>query len=151
MSGARGVTALASAAANCDIGVDSVGAAGVAANLRGYVRLLEATDDRLVVHATWRVDSPVSTAHMIADAAKADVLMIDDFAGAGGPDKREWVAETAWKLLEARQSVAGPLLVTTNRTTAEIEATYGEAVASRLAALCAVLDVRGDDERRRVA
>jgi hypothetical protein len=70
---------------------------------------------------------------------------------ASGPDKREWVAETAWKLLEARQSVTGPLLVTTNRTTAEIEATYGEAVASRLAALCAVLDVRGDDERRRVA
>ena len=103
------------------------------------------------VSATWRIDSPVSTADMIADAAKADVLMIDDFAGAGGPDKREWVAETAWKLLEARQSVAGPLPITTNRTAAEIEATYGEAVASRLAALCAVLEVRGDDERRRVA
>jgi hypothetical protein len=77
--------------------------------------------------------------------------MIDDFAGAGGADKREWVAEAAWKLLEARQSVPGPLLVTTNRTVPEIEAAYGEAVASRLSALCLVLEVRGDDERRRVA
>lgn len=101
------------------------------------------------VAATWRDDAPCSAADLIADAANADVLMIDDFAGAGGSDKREWVAETAWKVLEARQSITGPLLVTTNRSVPEIEGAYGEAVASRLSALCLVLYVKGSDERRR--
>lgn len=101
------------------------------------------------IAATWRPDSPVSTTDVIGNTVQADVLMIDDFAGPVSGEKREWVAETAWKLLEGRQSVGGPLLVTTNRTVPEIEAVYGEAVASRLSALCLVLPVKGADERRR--
>jgi len=70
-------------------------------------------------------------------------------AGIATAPGREWVAETAWKLLEGRQSSGGTLLVTSNRTVPEIEAVYGEAVASRLSALCLVLPVKGADERRR--
>jgi hypothetical protein len=43
--------------------------------------------------------------------------------------------EPAWKLLWGPQWNAGPLLVTTNRTVAEVEGAYGEAVASRSRAL----------------
>jgi DNA replication protein DnaC len=100
---------------------------------------------------TWRDESAVSSAEYVQRAAKADVLMLDDFAGAGGIDRREWVAETAWKLLELRQSVEGVTLVTTNRTLAEIGTSFGDPVASRLAAACLWLDVTGTDERRRAA
>ena len=101
---------------------------------------------------TWRSDSPISSADFLARAANAEVLLIDDFAGARGIDHREWVAEAAWKLLEARQSVVdGVTLVTTNRTLSEVGASFGDPVASRLAAACLWLDVSGSDERREAA
>lgn len=99
--------------------------------------------------STWRGDSSVSSAQMVHMAAVADPLMLDDFGGALGQSGREWVADAAWKLLEARQSVTSPTLVTTNRTIEEIERQYGEAVVSRLHSLCLVVEVKGDDERRR--
>ena len=66
------------------------------------------------------------------------------------PRKRS-TASTLQPGSKTSKSSTGPLLVTTNRTVPEVEAVYGEAVASRLSALCLVLEVRGDDERRRAA
>lgn len=64
----------------------------------------------------------------------------------------EYGAEQVFGALDARVVAGDPLIATSNRTLDELGARwpepYGEAIASRLAGWCRVVEVRGDDLRR---
>jgi DNA replication protein DnaC len=55
--------------------------------------------------------------------------------------------EQLFAAVDAREQAEAPLLVTTNLTPSEIGEQFGDALMSRLAGYCRVVEVGGDDQR----
>lgn len=80
------------------------------------------------------------------DALKnADLLAIDDL-GAERPS--DWTQERLYELIDERYAERLPTLVTTNVPLSRIGEFVGERVASRLAEMCTVVPLTGEDRRR---
>ena len=96
-------------------------------------------------------DRMLGSRHKIIDElSRAWLLVLDDF-GTAGRAASDHAAAIAEELIEARSTGGHWTIITTNLDRHGLEAEFGARVASRLDGMAVWLDVRGDDERRRVA
>lgn len=75
---------------------------------------------------------------------RPDILFLDDF------DKvypTEWSRERLWLILNARMVEGFPVCVTSNLNLDDIDKKYGDAIASRLANNCQLIELDGEDQR----
>ena len=78
---------------------------------------------------------------------RPDVLFIDDF------DKiypTDWSCERLWLILDARMVRERATCVTSNLNLEGIDQKYGDAIASRLANNCRLIELDGEDQRVKV-
>lgn len=76
--------------------------------------------------------------------ANAPVLLLDDI---GSERTSPWTAETALRLFSHRYENALPIIVTGNGSWDDIAAYLGDRMSSRLAEMCNLVEVRGQDRR----
>lgn len=75
------------------------------------------------------------------------VLFLDDFDKVYPTD---WSRERLWLILDARMVKGVPTCVTSNLSIDGIDAKYGDAIASRLANNCRLIELDGEDQRVKV-
>jgi len=78
---------------------------------------------------------------------KPDILFLDDF------DKINptvWTCERLWIIINARMVTGVPTCITSNLNLDQIDAKYGDAIGSRLAKNCRLIELDGEDQRVRV-
>ena len=76
--------------------------------------------------------------------ANAPVLLLDDI---GSERTSPWTAETALRLFSHRYENALPIIVTGNGSWDDIAAYLGDRMTSRLAEMCNLVEMRGQDRR----
>jgi len=92
-------------------------------------------------------DMPEEEAARLAGSTK--FLVLDDL---GSEKMSEWRAQTLLNVLSLRESLNLPTIITSQYTLKDLEHMYGhvgEAITSRIEALCAKHRVTGPDRRRR--
>ncbi|MFE4828020.1 ATP-binding protein [Streptomyces sp. NPDC056672] len=77
--------------------------------------------------------------------ARSPLLFLDDL---GTAKSSEWTEELTYRLINHRYEHLRPTLITTNLPTAELRATLGDRVASRLAEMTERVILTGPDRRR---
>ncbi|MFB6977409.1 ATP-binding protein [Streptomyces scopuliridis] len=77
--------------------------------------------------------------------ARSPLLFLDDL---GAAKSSEWTEELTYRLINHRYEHLRPTLITTNLPTAELRATLGDRVASRLAEMTERVILTGPDRRR---
>jgi len=82
---------------------------------------------------------------LMAKYCNSTVLFLDDL-GAG--KSSEWTEEMLYRVIDHRYSNLLPCIFATNHAPSELAAALGERTASRLAEMCQVLVIDGDDRRR---
>lgn len=97
------------------------------------------------LYARLRPHPAVNAEETFARYANAPVLLLDDLAAA---KSSEWTDEVNYRLLNHRYNAALPTLVTSNVPPARLHEAIGDRVASRLAEMCEVVTLKGDDRRR---
>lgn len=75
------------------------------------------------------------------------VLFLDDFDKVYPTD---WSCERLWLILDARMVKGVPTCITSNLNIDGIDTKYGDAIASRLANNCRLIELDGEDQRVRV-
>jgi DNA replication protein DnaC len=73
-----------------------------------------------------------------------DLLQIDDL---GAEKRSDWVLEQLYAIVDERYAANRSIVVTTNLALTQLEAQIGERTVSRLAEICEVLRLHGDDRR----
>ena len=73
-----------------------------------------------------------------------DLLQIDDL---GAEKRSDWVLEQLYAIVDERYAANRSIVVTTNLDLTQLEAQIGERTVSRLAEICEVLRLHGDDRR----
>ena len=73
-----------------------------------------------------------------------DLLQIDDL---GAEKRSDWVLEQLYAIVDERYASNRSMVVTTNMKLTELEEQIGERTVSRLAEICDVLPLHGDDRR----
>jgi DNA replication protein DnaC len=84
----------------------------------------------------------------VRDCQRADLLVIDDL---GAEKASEWTQERLYSVIDHRYANCLPLLVTGNLPPRQIAEQTGDRVASRLAEMCPVVAMTGEDRRKRAA
>jgi DNA replication protein DnaC len=84
----------------------------------------------------------------VRDCQNASLLVIDDI---GAEKASEWTQERLYTIIDHRYANCLPLLVTGNLPPAKLAEQAGERTASRLAEMCQVVPITGDDRRRPAA
>lgn len=86
----------------------------------------------------------------LSHAERYGLLALDDL---GAESPTEWARETIVRLVDARTSRGLPTVVTSNHRLGEMRDMWGGAqgarIASRLGGACEIIEVSGDDMRRR--
>ncbi|MGX1560918.1 ATP-binding protein [Streptomyces sp. NPDC055506] len=77
---------------------------------------------------------------------RCPLLLLDDL---GAAKTSEWTEELTYRLINHRYEHMLPTLITTNFPTAELRATLGDRIASRLAEMTERVILAGPDRRRR--
>lgn len=86
-----------------------------------------------------------NTRQRIVDCQRAALLVIDDL---GAEKPSEWTAEKTYEIVDERYAQRRPVIVTSNVPPGKLTRHVGERVASRLAEMCTVVPVIGEDRRR---
>ncbi len=85
------------------------------------------------------------TAARLYDTIQAiDLLVLDDL---GVEKVTDWVAETFYRILNARYLTRRQTILTTNATPAELNDRLGMGLVSRMAQMCVKIDFSGPDRR----
>jgi DNA replication protein DnaC len=100
------------------------------------------------LYALLRPQAGVNAEAEFQRAARASVLLLDDLGAAKGS---EWVEEVNYRLISHRYDRGRPTLITSNLPPRDFSAYLGDRSASRLAEMCTVLPVTGQDRRRNPA
>lgn len=85
------------------------------------------------------------TRRRIEDCQRAGLLVLDDI---GAEKPSEWTCEKLYEVIDERYVQARPLIVTSNVPPSKLSEQVGERVMSRLAEMCEVVPVTGQDRRR---
>lgn len=80
----------------------------------------------------------------IRDCQGADLLALDDI---GAEKASEWTQERLYSIIDQRYVHCRPLIVTSNLPPAALAEQTGKRTASRLAEMCVVVPMTGDDRR----
>lgn len=81
----------------------------------------------------------------IGKLVAASVLLIDDL---GAAKNSEWTEEVTYRIVNRRYEECRPSIFTTNVHPDHFTTTLGARIASRLAQMCEVVEVKGDDRRK---
>jgi DNA replication protein DnaC len=119
----------------------------------GAIRTLLARGVRLRWEATTTADlyarlrprAGHDTERDLRTLARSPLLFLDDL---GAAKTSEWTEELTYRLINHRYEHMLPTLITTNLPTAELRATLGDRVASRLAEMTDRVILTGPDRRR---
>lgn len=76
--------------------------------------------------------------------ANRGILMIDDL---GAEKPSEWVTETMFKIINKRYEEVLPTIITSNLDLGELVPRFGDRIASRIAEMCDVVKLDGNDRR----
>lgn len=83
----------------------------------------------------------------IRDCQNAKLLVIDDL---GAEKPSEWTQERFYSIIDERYAEQLPLMVTSNLPPSKLAGWVGERAASRLAEMCQVVAMTGNDRRRQL-
>lgn len=97
------------------------------------------------LYARLRPQPNVNSEEVFASFANCALLALDDLGAAKGS---EWTDEINYRLLNHRYNGRLPTLITSNVIPAQLAHAVGERVASRLAEMCEVVVLKGEDRRR---
>lgn len=75
----------------------------------------------------------------------ADLLIIDDL---GTEEDNKWTRAMIYQIIEKRNSINLPVIITTNITINELKERYDDRTYSRLASMCSFIENKGKDIRK---
>lgn len=115
------------------------------------VKCMTEVDMMIRIQATYDRENPEAEADLIRELSNVDVLVIED-AGKGMATK--WTLTRLYTIINNRYNNLKPVIVTSNHRIsqwaqhlASVDESTAEAIASRLAEMCEVITVEGEDRR----
>ena len=81
---------------------------------------------------------------VISWASSRDFLIMDDM---GAEKTTDWSMSTLYVIIDKRYSEMMPTIITSNMTVAEVAERVGDRIASRIAGMCKVIELKGKDRR----
>jgi DNA replication protein DnaC len=109
-----------------------------------YPRMISIPRLFLMMRETFRSQGSETEASLIKYFAEKKCLLLDDL---GKGTSGEWVNQTLYLILDTRYGDKRQTIVTSNDHLAEIAAKHGDPIASRIAGMCKVVEIKGADRR----
>ena len=93
---------------------------------------------------SFRKDSERSEANIIRQYSKASLVVLDDL---GAEKTSEFALKSLYIIIDKRYSEMRPTIITSNLSVDEIAEKAGDRIASRIAGMCSVIELKGKDRR----
>jgi DNA replication protein DnaC len=93
---------------------------------------------------SFRKDAERSEADIIRQYSKANLVVLDDL---GAEKTSEFALQSLYIIIDKRYSEMRPTIITSNLTVDEIAEKVGDRIASRIAGMCRVVELKGRDRR----
>lgn len=118
---------------------------GDASNITSGMMWVTVTDMLLEIKACFREGAAVDSEDaVIGRYATIPYLTLDDI----GPEKAtDWVLQTLYTIIDRRYREMRRTVITSNLSIPEIETKVGSRIASRIAGMCEIIELRGRDRR----
>jgi DNA replication protein DnaC len=112
--------------------------------LPSYPRMISVPDLLLEIRECFSGRTGDSESSLIEKYTGRKCLILDDL----GPEKSsEWSIQTLYSIIDRRYRDVRQTLVTSNLTLDEIAEKVGDRIASRIAGMCEVVEIKGKDRR----
>ncbi len=109
-----------------------------------YPRMISVPDLLLEIRETFNGRTGEGEAGLIERSAKRRSLILDDL---GVEKTSEWSMQTLYSIIDRRYRDMRQTLITSNLTLDEIAEKVGDRIASRIAGMCKVVEIKGKDRR----
>ena len=110
----------------------------------GLARFVTVPSLLMEIRATFKDSSPCSEEDLIRRFADLDLLVLDDL---GAEKNTDWVMQTLYLIIDRRYSDMRQTIITSNHGLDGIAERVGERIASRLAGMCRIISLEGNDRR----
>lgn len=114
--------------------------------LQEGVRFASAPEILLNIKKTFNNQNPQSDSTLLDRLSRTRLLIIDDL---GSEKPTEWVQETLFVLIDRRYTHYRPTIITSNLSLDELKDRLGYRIASRIAEMSEVVELRASDYRIR--
>lgn len=108
-------------------------------------KLVSVTDLLLEIRDAFRDGSGISEGDIISRYAGCKFLALDDL---GAEKTTEWSSQTLYSIIDHRYRDMRLTLITSNLNLDGISVRVGDRIASRIAEMCKVVELKGKDRRR---
>lgn len=98
----------------------------------------------LELRESFRKDAERSEMDIIRQFTKANLVVLDDL---GAEKTSEFALQSLYIIIDKRYSEMRPTIITSNLTVDEIAEKVGDRIASRIAGMCKVVELKGKDRR----
>jgi len=112
--------------------------------LPSYPKMISVPDLLLEIRECFSGRTGDSESSLIEKYTGRKCLILDDL----GPEKSsEWSIQTLYSIIDRRYRDVRQTLITSNLTLDEIAEKVGDRIASRIAGMCEVVEIKGKDRR----
>ena len=98
----------------------------------------------MVLRNTFKDKSEQSETEIINNLSEANILILDDL---GAEKSSEFALQSLYVIIDQRYSEIRPTIITSNLSLGEIAEKVGDRIASRIAGMCKVIELKGKDRR----
>lgn len=110
----------------------------------GSARFVTVPSLLMEIRATFKDSSPCSEEDLIRRFAELDILVLDDL---GAEKNTDWAMQTLYLIVDRRYSDMRRTIITSNLALDGIAERVGERIASRVAGMCRIISLEGNDRR----
>jgi len=110
----------------------------------GSARFVTVPSLLMEIRATFKDSSPCSEEDLIRRFADLDILVLDDL---GAEKNTDWAMQTLYLIVDRRYSDMRRTIITSNLALDGIAERVGERIASRVAGMCRIIRLEGNDRR----
>ncbi len=114
--------------------------------VQGSIRFLSVPELMLRLRESFRDGARSSEGDIIDACAGCDLLVLDDL---GVEKPSEFAVQSLYLVVDRRYSEMRRTVITSNFTIGEIAERVGDRIASRIAGMCRVVELQGEDRRVR--
>lgn len=98
----------------------------------------------LMLRESFQKDAERSEADIIRQFTRARLVVLDDL---GAEKTSEFALQSLYIIIDKRYSEMRPTIITSNLSVDEISEKVGDRIASRIAGMCKVIELKGKDRR----
>jgi DNA replication protein DnaC len=110
----------------------------------GKIKFISVPELLLRIRASFKTGSDEDESAILEYFSEKDILFLDDM---GSEKTTEWVLQTLYLLIDRRYRDMKKTIISSNLTLDELAQKLDDRIASRIAGMCKVIEIKGKDRR----